>query len=140
MTTANVSRILPHLRRAAGQHETTLPDEELLHRYLSSRDQSAFAALVQRHGAMVFAVSQSVLRQRHDAEDAFQTAFLLLARKADTIRRHEDVGSWLHRVAYHVALKVRANNARRQAREAKAVPPAVAESAGDDFTWAELRT
>src|SRR5262245_28596164 len=139
MTTANVSRILPHLRRAAGQHEIALPDEELLRRYLSARDQSAFAALVKRHGAMVFAVSQSVLRQRHDAEDVFQTAFLILARKADTIRRHEGVGCWLHRVAYHVALKMRANNARRQAREAKAVPPTADESACDDLTWAELR-
>src|SRR5438067_11379197 len=139
MTTANVSRILPHLRRVAGQHETALPDEELLRRYLSGRDQSAFAALVQRHGAMVFAVSQSVLRQRHDAEDAFQTAFLILARKADTIRRHEDAGGWLHRVAYRVALKARANSVRRQEREAKVVPPTVAASAGDDLTWVELR-
>ena len=138
MTTANVSRILPHLRRAAGQHETALPDEELLRRYLSGRDQAAFAALVQRHGAMVFAVSQSVLRQRHDAEDVFQTAFLILARKAGTIRRSGGVACWLHRVAYRLALKARANSARRQAREAKAVPPATAESAGDALTWAEL--
>src|SRR5438046_917736 len=140
MTTANVSRILPHLRRAAGEHETALPDEELLRRYLSTRDQSAFAALVQRHGAMVFAVSQAVLRQRHDAEDAFQTAFLILARKADTIRRHEGVGCWLHRVAYRVALKMRATSARRQTREAKVAPLTVAESACEDLTWAELRT
>src|SRR5215471_8400597 len=123
MTTANVSRLIPHLRRAAGEHETVLSDEELLRRYLSARDQSAFAALVQRHGAMVFAVSQSVLRQRHDAEDVFQTAFLILARKADTIRRHEGVGCWLHRVAYRLALKVRANSARRQA-VGNAVQPA----------------
>jgi RNA polymerase sigma factor (sigma-70 family) len=89
---------------------------------------------------MVYAVCQSVLRQRHDAEDAFQAAFLILAQKASSIRQHDGLAGWLQRVAYHVALKARADNARRQRREAKAARFPVAEANCEELTWGELRS
>jgi RNA polymerase sigma factor (sigma-70 family) len=139
MNAANVERILRHIRQLAGEREAPLPDAELLRRYLATRDESAFAALVRRHGPMVFAVCQSVLRRRHDAEDAFQAVFLVLARKAGSIRRPESLSSFLQGVAYRMSLKARADNVRRQLREAKApfLEPAV--SASDDLSWGELR-
>jgi RNA polymerase sigma factor (sigma-70 family) len=139
MTSANSQRLLQHIRRLAGDRETVTPDSELLRRYLALRDESAFAALMRRHGPMVFAVCQSVLRQHADAEDAFQAAFLILARKADSIRHSEGLGGWLQRVAYHVALKARAANARRQARETQAASRLIAPSSTDDLSWGEVR-
>src|SRR5579884_3050034 len=84
------------------------PDRDLLQRYLERRDESAFAALVERHGPLVLGVCRSVLRNGHDAEDAFQATFLVLARKAASIRRRDSLGSFLHGVAYHVARRARA--------------------------------
>lgn len=139
MTAVNTECILQYLRREAGAHESAVPDTELLGRYLAANDQSAFAALVGRHGAMVLAVSRSVLGNGADAEDAFQAAFLILARKAHAIRRQEGLAGWLQSVAYRVALKARASRARRRAREARAAVPLVAASVGDDLTWGELR-
>ena|SRR5438034_6937872 len=73
----------------------SLPDRELVESYLERRDETAFAALVERHGPMVLGVCRSVLRHNQDAEDAFQATFLVLARKAGSIRRRNDLGSWL---------------------------------------------
>jgi RNA polymerase sigma factor (sigma-70 family) len=140
MTAANSERLLQHIRRLAGEPPSTAPDSELLRHYLATGDESAFAALVRRHGPMVFAVCQSVLRRHADAEDAFQAAFLILARKADSIRRCEGLGGWLQRVAYHVALKARAANARRQMREAQMASRRVTPSSSDDLSWGEVRS
>jgi RNA polymerase sigma factor (sigma-70 family) len=82
-----------------------LSDGELLRRYASSRDGSAFEGLVARHGPMVAATCRAVLRDYHDVEDAFQATFLVLARKAGSIRATDALGGWLHRVAYRAAVQ-----------------------------------
>jgi RNA polymerase sigma factor (sigma-70 family) len=92
-------------------------DGQLLERYLTRREEAAFEALVRRHGPMVLGVCRRVLRNCHDAEDAFQATFLVLVRKAASIRPREQVGNWLYGVAYRTALKARAVAARQSARE-----------------------
>ncbi|QEH35976.1 ECF RNA polymerase sigma factor SigE [Aquisphaera giovannonii] len=97
-----------------------LGDGELLERFLSDRDEEAFAAIVTRHGPMVLRVCRGVLRNASDAEDAFQATFLILVRKARSLRGYADVGGWLHRVAYRVAIQANADAARRRTREREA--------------------
>src|SRR5205823_1967755 len=82
-----------------------LPDRELLRRFAQQGDQAAFAELVRRHGPMVLSVCRRILHDGHDAEDAFQATFLILARKAASRKWRESVGPWLHRVASRLALK-----------------------------------
>ncbi len=78
-------------------------DQELLLAFSAHGDQSAFAALVDRHGPMVMRVCRRVLHREQDAEDAFQATFLVLVRKAGSIRKTEALASWLHGVAHRVA-------------------------------------
>jgi RNA polymerase sigma factor (sigma-70 family) len=97
-----------------------LSDAELLNRFVAGRDEAAeaaFAALVERHGAMVLGVCRRVLGNRHSAEDAFQATFLVLARKAAAIARREQLASWLYGVARHTALDARARAIRQEAKE-----------------------
>jgi RNA polymerase sigma factor (sigma-70 family) len=137
MTPAHCPPILRHIRRLVAGPQAAAPDRDLLRGYLECRDEAAFAALVERHGPMVLGVCRSVLRHRHDAEDAFQATFLVLARKAQAIRRPDGLASWLHGVAYRLALKARASAARRQALEQAAPAPA---PSADDLSWGEVRT
>ena len=97
-----------------------LTDGELLERFVQRRDETAeaaFAALVDRHGAMVLRVCRQVLGDEHDAQDASQATFLVLARRAGSIGRRESVASWLHGVALRVAARARLAAARRRVRE-----------------------
>jgi RNA polymerase sigma factor (sigma-70 family) len=98
-------------------------DGELLRRFVAWRDEAAFRGLVQRLGPMVLAVCQRVLHDRHEAEDAFQATFLVLARKAGTLSRPELLGNWLYGVAYRIAYKVKSRAARRRFTEAQAARP-----------------
>src|SRR5262245_27252839 len=113
-------------------------DGQLLHDFQVGGDERAFAALVDRHGAMVLRVCRQVLHHQQDAEDAFQATFLVLARKAASLRRCKVVACWLRSVAYRIALQARRNAGRRQAREARAParPPA---SLIADVAWREVQ-
>jgi RNA polymerase sigma factor (sigma-70 family) len=95
----------------------SLTDGQLLDLFLDHRSEEAFEALVRRHAPMVLGVCCRVLRNTHDAEDAFQAAFLVLVRKADSIVPRELVGHWLHGVAYRTAMKARSLAAQRRAKE-----------------------
>jgi RNA polymerase sigma factor (sigma-70 family) len=120
--------LLRHLcRLTGGPVESPALDGELLGRFVAHRDEAAFAALVRRHGPMVQGVCCSVLHNWHDAEDAFQATFLVLARKAASIRRQQSLGSWLHAVAYHLAVKALARASRRRTHERR-----VADMPADD--------
>src|SRR5439155_14524110 len=109
---------LEHLRRALlAPGGGGLTDGELLGRFVAARDEAAFEALVHRHGPMVFGVCRRLLGNGHDAEDAFQATFLILARKATSVVKRDAVGSWLYAVAQRTAREARAVLARRRARE-----------------------
>jgi RNA polymerase sigma factor (sigma-70 family) len=108
-------RGLRHLLGAS--HAPELSDGQLLMQFATRRDESAFAELVRRHGPMVLGVCRRVLGSDHDAEDAFQATFLVLARKAAGAGRYRALGGWLHQVAYHIALRERVRSGRRQHHE-----------------------
>src|SRR4051794_37117283 len=94
-----------------------LSDGQVLERFAARRDEAAFEVLVRRHGPMVLGVCRRVLRDRHDADDAFQATFLVLARKAASIAHRELVANWLYAVAHQTARKARALAIRRRMRE-----------------------
>jgi RNA polymerase sigma factor (sigma-70 family) len=130
---------LRQMRRLVAARATArLSDRQLLEHFLARQDESAFAELVQRHGPGVLSLCRSLLRHEQDAEDVFQAAFLVLARKAASIRKREALGSWLYGVAYRLAGKVRARAARRD-RLASAAAREPEAAAADDMTWRELR-
>lgn len=131
----NVLRYLRNL--VAIEDSRRLDDRELLSRFVERRSESAFAAIVERHGPMVFAAARRVLRCEQDAEDVLQATFLVLARKATAIRRGESVRAWLYGTAYRLALKVRGKVNRREAVEKNARTGKVA-SPLDRLTVAEL--
>src|SRR5262245_17994540 len=95
-----VRRILRRLAPPGGE-----TDSHLLARFAQCGDEEAFAALLERHGPMVWRTCQRIARQAADAEDAFQATFLVLCRKAGTIRRGQALAGWLHKVAYRIAVK-----------------------------------
>jgi RNA polymerase sigma factor (sigma-70 family) len=113
-------------------------DGELLGRFLADRDEAAFAVLVHRHGPLVLAVCRRVLGDVHLAEDAFQATFLVLVRRAASIRPLAPLGPWLYVVARRVALKARARAAAHQRRQREIADMPRTEPL-DERTWQELR-
>src|SRR6185503_3553006 len=113
-------------------------DAHLLDRFRASGDEAAFAALVRRHGPLVMGVCRRVLRHHQDAEDAFQATFIVLARKAASIRQRAALASWLYGVARRVAGDARRAAVRRQARERRATN--VGQAQPDlEAAWRELQ-
>jgi RNA polymerase sigma factor (sigma-70 family) len=108
-----------------------------LERFARQQDEAAFAALVRRHGPMVLGVCQRILRDPHDAEDAFQATFLVLVRKTGSLARPELLANWLYGVACRTALSARAEAARRRTCERPVVDRPVEGSA--DADWHDLR-
>src|SRR5262249_49230233 len=103
------------LLRLSGSPPTA--DRLLLERFAAEHDEEAFAELVRRHGPMVLRISRRILGNVHDAEDAFQATFIVLARKAGSIARPDQLSSWLHGVAVRVACKARAGVGKRRTNE-----------------------
>lgn len=103
-------------------------DRQLLERFLGHREEAAFAALLDRHAAMVLRVCRRVLHDAHEAEDALQATFLILARKAGMIHRQQSLGSWLYRVAYRVAVRARAEATPREELADRAPRPAAVDT------------
>jgi RNA polymerase sigma factor (sigma-70 family) len=140
MTTARLAHFLERLRRRIGPEAAgELSDACLLRRFAADRDAAAFEVLVWRHGPMVLGVCRRLLRHEQDAEDAFQAAFLTLARKAHSIGRSEAVAGWLYRVAHRIALRARTAAARRPG--GRPIEESDAATGPDaDALWRDLRT
>ena len=112
MPPSAMSEIIRQLRNTALSERAELTDAQLLDCFVTCREPAAVAALVQRHGSMVWGVCRRILHNCHDAEDAFQATFLVLVRKAASIRSRAKVANWLYGVAHQTALKARARLAR----------------------------
>jgi RNA polymerase sigma factor (sigma-70 family) len=123
MPTSPIDGVIEHLRRAVLRDGDGPGDGELLGHFVERRDEAALAALVERHGPLVWGVCRRLL-SHHDAEDAFQATFLVLVRKAASVVPRETLGNWLYGVAHRTALQARRTAARRGSREAqvKAMP------------------
>ena len=109
--------------RKAGEPGRTVADQELLERFVRTRDEAAFSQLVHRYAKAILAVCRRVLHQEQDVEDAFQAVLLVLARRAASIRKGEAVGSWLYGVAYRTAMRARKRAIRQQERDRHAAGP-----------------
>jgi RNA polymerase sigma factor (sigma-70 family) len=113
-------------------------DGQLLERFVAQLDETAFATLVERHGPLVFNVCRRLLGHAEDVEDAFQGTFLVLVRKARKLDKRGSLAGWLYGVAYRIAVRARANAARRRALETRAVVMQTIHN-GSETTDPELR-
>lgn len=131
MATSQMNEMIQWIRRAVlDGSEADLTDGQLLESFIRNREEAAIAALVRRHGPMVWAVCHRVLRNHHDAEDAFQATFLVLLRKAASIVSREKLANWLYGVAHQTSLNAKETAARRKGRERQVIDmpePKVAE-------------
>jgi RNA polymerase sigma factor (sigma-70 family) len=135
MPSRQLNAVIHYLRRLGDEGPA---DAELLTRFAKQRDEEAFGLLLGRHGPLVMGVCRRLLRTEQDAEDVFQATFLVLARKAASIRKRQALSSWLYGVARRLALRARAGAARRQAREQPMVELPVYEPLAE-FIWQDLR-
>jgi RNA polymerase sigma factor (sigma-70 family) len=121
MANDQANTLLRHIRALAGpQAVAALPDGQLLQEYVLRQSELAFSALLGRHGPMVWAVCRRLVATEADAEDAFQATFLVLARRAGSIRKQDSLGSFLYGTAYRVATRAQQSANRRRRHERKA--------------------
>src|SRR5262249_54569626 len=113
-------------------------DSQLLERFVTRRDEEAFATLLERHGALVLGLCRRLLQHDQDAEDAFQATFLILARKAGSIRKREALAAWLYEVAYRLAMRMRAAAVRQRGLERQTTHRPQADPVSE-AAWRELR-
>jgi RNA polymerase sigma factor (sigma-70 family) len=132
MRDSQLDSVLRQIRAlTAARQSSGLADRELLERFVAQHDEDAFAAIVERHGGLVLGVCRRVLHNEHDAQDACQATFLVLARKAGGIRKRDSLASWLYGVAGRTSRKLYADVRRRSCVDLKA-----AEVGGPDTTQA----
>jgi RNA polymerase sigma factor (sigma-70 family) len=124
MANSQVAAVLHHLREMVEfQRRTSSTDGDLVERFAVGHEEAAFAELVRRHGRLVWRLCRNILKHEQDAEDAFQATFLVLARRALTIRKSESVASWLYGVAYRISVRAKRMAAKRSARERRVAVP-----------------
>ncbi|MBI3411495.1 MAG: sigma-70 family RNA polymerase sigma factor [Planctomycetes bacterium] len=129
---------------AQNGHLRDASDFDLLQRFASQRDEAAFQAIVRRHGAMVLSVCRAAAKSEQDAEDAFQATFLVLARRAQAIRKAQSLGSWLFGVAHRAGLRARTISLKSKMREARVAKgeasTAPEATAAESLSWAEAQS
>jgi RNA polymerase sigma factor (sigma-70 family) len=136
MNTATLGTVVRKLR-AISDPLPEPSDQQLLAKFSTIQDQTAFSALVRRHGPMVLGVLRRALRHEQDAEDAFQATFLVLARSAGSIRDVQALPSWLHGVSRRIAMKTKRSAARRRNHEGHSVPKT--NSPASELDWREVQ-
>ena len=138
MPTIPMNQVIHHLRRAVLARDVDrMTDGQLLECFIADESEAAFAALVRRHGPMVLGVCRRMLAH-HDAEDAFQATFLVLVRKATSIKPRAQVSNWLYGVAYHTTLKARTVAMKRRGKEQQLIDTPAPEA--KECRWRDLQT
>jgi RNA polymerase sigma factor (sigma-70 family) len=134
MDSQTLGTVIRRLREAAARSA----DADLLRAFTVRQDAAAFTEVVRRHGPMVLGVCRRVLRESADADDAFQATFLVLFRKAGTLRRPERLAGWLHQVALRTSKKLRAMRSARRGRQRELFDVPAGDSPAE-FIWREMR-
>ncbi|MGE3806980.1 MAG: RNA polymerase sigma factor [Gemmataceae bacterium] len=138
MSEARLGAMAQQIRQLAGVPASELSDAQLLDGFCSQRDEGVFAALVARHGPMVLNTCRRVVGNEHDADDAFQATFALLAVKAASIRNREALGPWLHTAAVRIASRAR-DRARRRGQRERQVLDMIQPEVNSDSRWHEVQ-
>jgi RNA polymerase sigma factor (sigma-70 family) len=137
MNGARAATVLRYLRRLGGaQAARAAADADLLERFVACREETAFIEIVRRHGPMVLGVCQRLLPNPHDAEDAFQATFLVLAAKPHAVGQPAALANWLFGVARRTALRLHVDSARRSRHERRA---ARSEALAPESLWFDVR-
>jgi RNA polymerase sigma factor (sigma-70 family) len=134
---ASLGHVLEQIQRWVSPRLEEFSDAVLLERFIQGRDESAFAALVARHGAMVLRSCRRIVGDSHEAEDAFQATFLILARKAQSLRRPDALPGYLHSIARRVALKARMKATVFKGRTP--LPDELPDAHSDPLSWLTAR-
>ncbi len=128
-----------HTLRASNRRTADVPDSDhdLLARFVRSRDEAAFRALVNRHAKLVLSACRQVLTDPADLDDAFQATFVVLLKRAKAVDAATPLGGWLFAVAHRMAVRCRADNTRRRTREAEAARRQRTTAEPPDLSWRE---